>query len=113
MATSQSQAVITLIAKSGKDNTLLQNWRHISLLNTDYKILSKALSNTLIKVLPSIFGKQQYGFMKNRYIGNYCRIVADVMDIAKQKKITWFPFVLDIEKAFDSVSWVYLFKVFE
>ena len=93
MATSQSQVVITLIAKSGKDNALLQNWRPIiSLLNTDYKILSKALSNRLIKVLPSIIGEQQYGFMKNRFIGNYCRIVTDVMDLANQEKIMRFPF---------------------
>ena len=64
LATSQSQAVITLIAKSGKNNTLLQNWRPISLFNTDYKILLKALSTRLIKVLPSIIGEQQYGFIK-------------------------------------------------
>ena len=91
----------------------MQNWRPISLLNTDYKILSKALSNRLIKVLPSIIGKQQYGFMKNRFIGNYCGIVTDVMGLAKQKKLCGFLLALDMEKAFNSVSWVYLFKTLE
>lgn len=36
LTSSQSQAVITLLDK-GKDRSLLANWRHISLLNTDYK----------------------------------------------------------------------------
>ena len=45
---------MTLIAKPGKDSKFLQHWRLISLLNTDYKILTKVLSNGLIKVLPSI-----------------------------------------------------------
>ena len=55
-------------------------------------MLSKALSNRLVKVLPTIISEQQYSFMKNRYIVNYCRIVADVMDAAKQKKLCGFPF---------------------
>ena len=78
----------------------MQNWRPISLLNTDYKILSKALYNRLIKVLPFINGDQQYGFMKNRFIGNFCRIVADKIVIAKPKKLCGFLLALDMKKSF-------------
>ena len=54
LSPSQRQAVITLIDKKDKDRAILKNWRPISLLNVDYKILSKALSMRLIKNLPNI-----------------------------------------------------------
>ena len=54
MSNSQRQAVITLIEKDGKDRCKLTNWRPISLLNVDYKIVSKALTSRLCKVISSI-----------------------------------------------------------
>ena len=38
LSTSQRQAVITVLDK-GKDRSLIENWRPISLLNVDYKII--------------------------------------------------------------------------
>ena len=37
----KKQAVITLLQKSGKDRTLLENWRPISLVNVDTKIMAR------------------------------------------------------------------------
>ena len=48
---SQKQAVITLIEKKGKDRSLLENWRPISLVNVDANIISKVLA-TKIKKTP-------------------------------------------------------------
>ena len=45
LAPFQYQAVIVLIEKRGKDKRYIRNWRPISLLNVDTKILSKALSS--------------------------------------------------------------------
>ena len=44
MSNSQKQAVITLIEKQGKDCMLIQNWRPISLVNVDAKIISKVIA---------------------------------------------------------------------
>ena len=41
MSCSKKQAVITLVEKSRKDRALLENWRPISLVNVDTKIMSK------------------------------------------------------------------------
>ena len=46
MSCSQKQAVITLIEKKGKDRSFLENWRPISLVNVDAKIMSKAIVTT-------------------------------------------------------------------
>ena len=41
LSASQRQAVITLIEKKGRDKRLIKNWRPISLLNVDAKVISK------------------------------------------------------------------------
>ena len=43
MSCSQKQAIITLIEKKGKDRSYIENWRPISLVNVDTKIMSKEL----------------------------------------------------------------------
>ena len=47
MSLSQKQAIVTLIKKKGKDRSLLENWRPISLLNVDAKIMSKVVAARL------------------------------------------------------------------
>ena len=49
MSSSQKQAVITLVEKKGKDRTLLENWRPISLVNVDAKIMSKVIASRIKK----------------------------------------------------------------
>ena len=49
LSTSQRQAIIKLIEKKDRDKRFIQNWRPISLLNEDLKIISKALSEKLKK----------------------------------------------------------------
>ena len=55
LSNSQKRAVINLIEKKDKDRRLIQNWRPISLLNVDLKILSKALADRIKKYLPFLF----------------------------------------------------------
>ena len=47
LCTSQRQAIIKLIEKKDRDERFIKNWRPISLLNVDSKIISKALSEKL------------------------------------------------------------------
>ena len=45
LSTSQKQAVIKMLGKKDKDKRFIKNWRPISLLNTDIKIISKSPGN--------------------------------------------------------------------
>ena len=62
LSISQRRRIITLISKPNKDTTLLDNLRPISLLNTDYKILTKVTAKRLGKVLPKITNLDQTGY---------------------------------------------------
>jgi len=50
MSTAQKQAIITLIDKKYKGRMYLENWRPISLVNTDSKLASKVIANRIKKV---------------------------------------------------------------
>lgn len=63
MSTSMKQGTITLIPKPDKDNLLIENWRPITLLNIDYKIISLVFAKGLKKGLGEIIGETQTGFM--------------------------------------------------
>lgn len=74
------QGLITLIPKPSKNITLLDNWRPITLLNNDYKIIALVLAKRLKGVLPSIIDETQSGFMPNRHISNNIRLILDILD---------------------------------
>ena len=65
----QRRSIITLIPKKDKILKLLKNWRPISLLNADFKILAKLFGLRIKKVLPSIISQDQVGYLEGRYIG--------------------------------------------
>jgi hypothetical protein len=61
---------------------MLYNYRPITLLNTDAKILAYTIAQRLKEVLPSIIHSDQKGYVKNRYIpvGFNIRQIQDVID---------------------------------
>ena len=111
MSISQKQSIITLLPKKDKDTKYLKNWRPISLLNTDYKIMTKCIANRLKKVLPHIIHSNQTGFLQNRYIGSNIRLLLDIIDYTEYENKPGLIFTVDFEKAFDSFSWKFLDKV--
>ena len=100
LAVSQRRGIITLLFKKG-DRTLLQNWRQITLLTTDFKILSKALANSLQKVLPFIVHSDQTASVKGRTINDNARLLHVVVSYADEKKIPLPMIFVDQLKAFD------------
>ena len=106
--TSQRQAIIKLIGKKDKDKTLIQNWRPISLLNVDAKIISKALSKRLKNVLPSLVSDNESANVDERFIRQDGHLIADVLQTTDVLKLSFMLVTVDIQKAFDSVNHKFL-----
>ena len=104
---------LKLIEKKDTDKRFIQNWRPISLLNVNFKIISKALSEKLKKVLPDLISSQQTAYVKNRHIGESGRLISDVIEIAKITKIEVFLVTMDTEKDFDSLDHKLLISALE
>ena len=113
MSVSQRQAIISLLEKQGKDRLYMENWRPISLLNVDYKILTKALALRIKEVLPNIINETQTGYIKGRQIFQSIRIIQDIMEVTKNENLPGIMLFIDFEKAFDSIEWAFLSKALE
>ena len=110
LSTTQKQALVTLIEKKGKDKRLIKNWRPISLINVDAKIISKVLAKRLEKVLPCIIHENQNAFVKGRSIFDALRTIDDVVDYTKRNCLPGILVAIDSEKAFDTLEFNFLIK---
>ena len=87
LSISQRRGIISLIPKKNKDKSLLENLRPISLLNIDYKILTKSTAKRSEKTDSSKTHKSnQTGYVKGRFIGENVRLIQDVMFHTKQEE---------------------------
>ena len=105
---SPKNAIIKLIFKKG-DHRKLKNWRPVSLLNVDYKILSKIMANRLRHKLESIIPKEQKCGIPNRKMIEIIRNLSSYRDEA----FSGYFVQIDQEKAFDRLNHDYLFKTME
>ena len=110
LSTSQCQAVITVLDK-GKDRSLIENWRPISLLNVDYKIISKTIANRLKVVLSKLIHHNQVGFITVRNIAENLRAISDIFDYTKDFNVPGILIFVDFHKALDSGEHKLLYAV--
>ena len=110
LSPTQRSAVITLIPK--KDNLhKIENWRPISLLCADYKIITKTIANRLKPILKFLINDDQTCSVQNRNIHSNIFLFRDVIKYAEEKKINSFLLTFDQEKAFDKVDRDFLYRI--
>ena len=110
LSITQKRGSITLIPKDDINLTGLKNWRPISLLNVDYKLLSKVLAMRMELILTKLIHTDQSGFISGRYIGQNIRLLSDIMKFSDSKKFQGIFLFVDFEKAFDILEWSFILK---
>ena len=105
------EAHIKLLYKKG-DKRNLKNWRPVSLLSVDYKILSSALAGRLSGVMEQLASVEQGCSVRGRHIYDNLRLIEDL--ISRDESLMDLSYsggtikALDLEKAFDRVEHAYL-----
>ena len=80
MSNTQRKGLITLLFKKG-DSQELKNWRPITLLNCDYKIIAAVLAARVQKVIGAIVnGNQTASYAKGRLAACNVRLTKDVIE---------------------------------
>lgn len=97
------QAYITPIFKKG-DNTLVENYRPVCLLNTMSLVLERAVYNRLYPIISSKISPQQHGFTRNKSTTTNLAEYTSYISSALDKNIEVHSVYTDFSKAFDTVS---------
>lgn len=107
LSDSQRTGILSLIYKKN-DHCDLNNWRPITLLNVDYKILAHCLAERIKPILPKIINTDQNGFVMGRNIRYNIRLIQDIIDYTEKNKFDGSIIFLDFAKAFDSIEWEFM-----
>ncbi|CAF4559921.1 unnamed protein product [Rotaria socialis] len=107
------RALLTLLKKKNKFDGQMKDFRPLSLMNIDYKILSKVLSTRLRKVLGNIIHQDQTCSIPGRAIHDNIYLIRSIIDYQQRIRDPIGLILWDQEKAFDRVNHRYLVGVLE
>lgn len=96
-----------------KDRTKIENYRPITLLNSDYKIFTKALSIQLLDPIDKMIHRDQAGFIPGRSIYDHIRLTRVMISYAETMEVNGAIIALDQEKAYDKITHEYLWRTLE
>jgi len=103
---------IALVPKV-RDPVLLEQYRPISLVGAMYKIISKVIAGRIKRVLPSIINDSQSAFLKDIGILDSVLLVNEAIEDMRRSERSGLCLKVDFEKAYDSVSWVFLYDMLQ
>ena len=104
---SLNSTFIVLVPKKGGAEDF-KDFRPISLVNSQYKLIAKVLANRLKKVMSKLVNTTQNVVVAGRQILDASLIANEVIDSITKKKEKGILCKLDIEKAYDTLNWNFL-----
>ena len=110
---SSREALVIPLHKAGKPAHDPKAYRPLSMLNVDYKILSRILATRLMPHMNKLIHKDQTGFIPRRNTAINIRRLIAIMESDYYNKSEALVMAVDIEKAFDSLEWEFLYAVLE
>lgn len=105
-----NHTMIALIPKKQYCESMA-DFHPISLCNSIYKIIAKAMSSKLKKILPKKISKNQNGFTPGKEIMDNIVLVLEVLHSMFKDKVEGMDIKLDVSKAYDRVVWNFLIHV--
>ena len=105
-----TKRLITLIPKKG-DKADLNYWRPITLLTATYKIHTKTLQLKLQPILRDVISPEQTAFLLLRFILDNIFLTQESLHWAKTSRQSTVFLKLDLSKAYNKVSWRFIFKL--
>ncbi|WKA08526.1 hypothetical protein VitviT2T_026242 [Vitis vinifera] len=101
---------LVLVPKRGGAEDL-KDFRPINLVGSLYKLLAKVLANRIKKVMGKVISESQNAFVEGRQILDAVLIANEAVDSRLKDNVGGVLCKLDIEKAYDHVSWSFLLAV--
>ncbi|KAF5313488.1 hypothetical protein D9611_008631 [Ephemerocybe angulata] len=96
-----------------KNKADIANYRPITILNTDYKTLTKVLTKRITGPATTLIHEDQAGFMKGRRIENQTDLIKTMIDYGESEDVRGMLVFLDQEKAYDKIMHDFLYATLE
>ena len=110
---SWNEGVVTLIYKDKGDAEEIKNYRPITFLNVDYKIMTRILDFKIKPVLPYLIHVDQACGIKGRNITDQLITLQETIETFEQKNKNLIITSLDMEKAYDLINHDYLYNALQ
>lgn len=104
------EGLITILYKEKGEISDLNFWRPITLLNTDYKIVTKFIGSRIAPTLEYLISGDQSCGIKGREIADQLILLEETMQLLEQREQSAIITSLDLEKAYDLIDHDYLQK---
>eukprot|EP00965_Chrysotila_dentata_P007615 248049-Pleurochrysis_carterae.AAC.1 len=102
-----ADGIISILYKKGLREDI-RNYRPITLLNTDYKILTRIIAKRTLTPATQFVSGQQIGFVPHTFIAEATMLIQMIQAHLDNENEEGLLVFLDLEKAFDRCSWSYL-----